>query len=121
VRGIGASLNTSKDDVALVPLAFPMLSGPGAISTVLVLTQQAQTFGHRIALLAAILVTCTLSYVILRHAAQVTNLLGQTGLRILSRLMGLLLAVIAVQFILNGLEEALSSMLRVWFGQRTAP
>jgi len=101
----------AQDDIALIPLAFPMLSGPGAIATVMALTQQAPTLGHRVVILAAIVVTCGLAYVILGHAAQVTAFLGQTGLRFLSRLLGLLLAAIAVQFILQGVEETLIRLL----------
>ena len=101
----------TQDDIALIPLAFPMLSGPGAIATVMALTQQAPTLGHRVVILAAIVVTCSLAYVIPGHAAQVTTFLGQTGLRFLSRLLGLLLAAIAVQFILQGVEETLIRLL----------
>ena len=101
----------AQDDIALIPLAFPMLSGPGAIATVMALTQQAPTLGHRVVILATIVVTCSLAYVILGHAAQVTAFLGQTGLRFLSRLLGLLLAVIAVQFILQGVEETVIRLL----------
>jgi multiple antibiotic resistance protein len=101
----------AQDDIALIPLAFPMLSGPGAIATVMALTQQAPTLGHRVVILAAIVVTCSLAYVILGHAAQVTVFLGSTGLRFLSRLLGLLLAVIAVQFILQGVEETVIRLL----------
>lgn len=106
----------ARDDVALIPLAFPMLSGPGAISTVIVLTQQIRGKGveHFVVLLSVILITCAVSYMMLRHASRVTDILGQTGLRILTRLMGLLLAVIAVQFILDGFEEAVSSMMKTW-------
>jgi multiple antibiotic resistance protein len=103
-----------KEDIALIPLAIPMLSGPGAISTVLVLTQQATSFGHYAILLAVIALTCSLSYVVLKHATRVTHVLGETGLRILSRLMGLLLAVIAVQFIMNGIAEALTHLVQTW-------
>jgi multiple antibiotic resistance protein len=102
-----------KEDIAVIPLAIPMLSGPGAISTVLVLAQRAQTWGHMLVLLVVIVCTCVLSYLILRSAAPVTHLLGQTGQRIVSRLMGLLLAVIAVQFILNGVADALLQLLPV--------
>ena len=73
--------------------------------------QQAPTLGHRVVILAAIVVTCSLAYVILEHAVQVIAFLGQTGLRFLSRLLGLLLAVIAVQFILQGVEE---TVIRLW-------
>lgn len=109
-----------KDDIALIPLAFPMLSGPGAISTVLVLTQQTRGVTYLFVLLAAIIVTCGIAYLILRHAARVTKLLGHTGLRILSRVMGLLLTAIAVQFLLDGLEEALAGMMRAWLAQGVA-
>jgi len=96
-----------KEDIAIIPLAIPMLSGPGAMSTVLVLAQRAQTWGHLLVLMVAIVCTCGLTYLILRSAAPVTRLLGQTGQRIVARLMGLLLTVIAVQFILNGIADAL--------------
>lgn len=99
-----------QEDIALIPLAFPMLSGPGAISTVLVLTQQAQAFGPLLVLCSAIAVTCGLTFVILRHAPRVMTLLGHTGPRLLSRLMGLLLVTIAVQFVLNGGAKAFSEM-----------
>jgi multiple antibiotic resistance protein len=88
-----------------------MLSGPGAIATVMALTQRAPTLGHRVVIIAAIVVTCSLAYVILGHAAQVTTFVGQTGLRFLSRLLGLLLAVIAVQFILQGVEETVLGLV----------
>jgi multiple antibiotic resistance protein len=104
------SEGTAKDDIALIPLAIPMLSGPGAISTVIVLGQQAGTWSHRLVLLAVIVLTCVLSYAILRSVGYVTRILGPTGLRLVSRLMGLLLAVIAVQFILNGVQDALLSL-----------
>ena len=113
----------ARDDVALIPLAFPLLSGPGAISTVVVLTQQARGRGieYSIVILIAIFTTCCLSYVTLRNASRVMVVLGQPGLRILTRLMGLLLAVIAVQFILNGVEEAFFNMAQTWLGARPAP
>lgn len=102
-----------KEDIAIIPLAIPMLSGPGAISTVIVLGQRAHTWIHTGVLLGVILLTCILSYIILRSAAWVTGYLGNTGLRIASRLMGLLLAVIAVQFILNGVGDALPKLLSI--------
>lgn len=73
--------------------------------------QQAPTLGHRVVILAAIVVICSLAYIILGYAAQVTTFLGQTGLRYLSRLLGLLLAVIAVQCILQGVEETVIRLM----------
>jgi multiple antibiotic resistance protein len=110
-----------KEDIAVIPLAIPMLSGPGAMSTVLVLAQRAQTWGHLLVLVVVIVCTCGLTYLILRSAAPVTRLLGQTGQRIVARLMGLLLTVIAVQFILNGIADALPQVLPAHLlGQRVA-
>jgi multiple antibiotic resistance protein len=100
-----------KEDIAIIPLAIPMLSGPGAISTVIVLAQRAETWGLMLVLFGVIVGTCVLAYLILRSATRVTYFLGQSGLRILTRLMGLLLAVIAVQFILNGVSDALPQLL----------
>lgn len=99
-----------KDDIALMPLAFPMLSGPGAIATVMALSQQAPSVGHLIVLVVVISITCLLTYGVLRHAVRITTFLGQTGLHLLTRMMGLLLAVIAVQFVLNGLQDALAQV-----------
>jgi multiple antibiotic resistance protein len=75
------------------------------------LTQQAPTLGHRPVILAAIVVACSLAYVILGYAVQVTAFLGHTGLRFQSRLLGWLLAAIAVQFIVQGLEETVIRLL----------
>ena len=71
-----------KEDIALIPLAFPMLSGPGAISTVMVLTQQTQGVAYLGVLLVAIVVTCSISYVILRHAASASLVWKQRDKRV---------------------------------------
>ncbi|GIX47240.1 MAG: UPF0056 inner membrane protein [Candidatus Tectimicrobiota bacterium] len=111
----------AKEDIALIPLAIPMLSGPGAITTVIVLAQQSPSLAHTGVLLGAIGLTCALTYVILASAVRVTRFLGQTGLRVLSRLMGLLLAAIAAQFVLTGMEETLLNLLRAWASLRCPP
>jgi multiple antibiotic resistance protein len=63
-----------------------------------------------VVLLAVIALTCVVSYYVLRSADYVTHIMGQTGRQLVSRLMGLFLTVIAVQFILNGVQDALSSL-----------
>ena len=94
---------TAKLDVAITPLAIPMLSGPGAISTVILLQNQAQNLAQRFALCASIAVVAGATYVILRFAARGALWLGPIGLNIAIRIMGLLLAAVAVQFMINGL------------------
>ena len=96
-----------KDDVALTPLAIPMLAGPGAISTVMVLAGQARGVPQQLAILLSIVVTALVSWVTLRAGEGLHARLGQTGIRVLTRIMGLLLAAIAVQFVMTGAKEGL--------------
>ncbi|MGD1068623.1 MAG: MarC family protein [Bryobacteraceae bacterium] len=97
---------SEKEDVGIIPLGVPMLAGPGAISSVMVLMAQNQDWAHAVVILAAIGATSAISYVVLAAADRVSSYLHQTGIRILTRMMGLLLTAIAVQFILNGLKDA---------------
>lgn len=99
---------TYKDDVALTPLAMPMLAGPGAISTVMVLSGQARTTLQTIAVYLAILLTAFICWLTLRVAEPLVLRMGQTGIRVMTRIMGLLLAAIAVQFVITGVREAMA-------------
>jgi multiple antibiotic resistance protein len=94
-----------KDDVGIIPLGIPMLAGPGSISTVMVLVSQSPNWQHGTVIFSAIALTSAFSFVILAAADRVRSFLGETGIRILTRMMGLLLTAIAVQFILNGLKD----------------
>lgn len=95
------------EDVAIFPLAIPMLSGPAAITTVMVLINLSSSFAHRMIVILCILVTTLCSYWIFKQSARLMNLLGQTGINVLMRLMGLLLAVISVQFVIDGVKGVL--------------
>ena len=102
-----------KEDIAIVPLAMPLLAGPGAIATVMVLAGQASgTWWKMLAIVVAILLTAVASYLLLRGAKYVDRGLGASGKAILHRVMGLLLAAIAVQFIITGVREAFPEILR---------
>jgi len=99
---------SAKDDVAVVPLAIPMLAGPGAIATVTVLMSQARgSFSHIAIVIAVVVVTGVLTFLILRASTRLERLLKQTGLNIVSRVMGLILAAVAVQFVVNGIHDVL--------------
>jgi multiple antibiotic resistance protein len=93
-----------KTDIAVTPLAIPMLSGPGAISTVILLESEATTVWHSLALCGCILLVALASYGVLRMAAHGAKRLNPIALRIGTRVMGLLLAAIAVQFMVNALK-----------------
>ncbi|MEW6647596.1 MAG: MarC family protein [Pseudomonadota bacterium] len=94
-----------KDNIALVPLAIPLLAGPGAITAVLVWRQQLTAPVQQLQLLAAILLACLIVYLALRFAGTLRRLLGVSGIRVVTRLMGLLLAVIAVEFMVQGWRQ----------------
>ena len=96
---------THKVDVAVTPLAIPMLSGPGAISTVVLLRGQAHGFPKAIVLCACILGVCAASYVILRLSAKGAEWLNPIVMKITTRIMGLLLAAVACQFMINALRD----------------
>lgn len=93
-----------KDDIGIMPLGVPMLAGPGAISTVMVLALGAKSTAATITVYGSIVLTALITYLVLSAASMVERRLGQTGMRILTRLMGLVLAAIAVQFIIDGIK-----------------
>jgi multiple antibiotic resistance protein len=96
-----------KEDAGIVPLGLPMLAGPGAISTVMVLV--GQTAGlwrwEMGAILGSIALTSLASYWVLAGAGRVLKVLGETGIRVLVRVMGLLLVALAMQYFVNGLTD----------------
>lgn len=96
---------TSKDDAGIVPMGIPMLAGPGAITSVMVLVGQVQTPWQMAAILVSIFVTALICAFVLSGAARVARLLGDTGIRILVRIMGLLLVALAVQYFVNGFVD----------------
>ena len=96
---------TIKDDIAITPLAVPMLAGPGAITTTILMRNRAENAFHVLALLAAIVAVGYISSLILKLAARGSQWLSPIAIKIITRLMGLLLAAVAVQFILNALAE----------------
>jgi multiple antibiotic resistance protein len=94
-----------KEDAGITPLGVPMLAGPGAMSSVTVLMTQNADWAHRGIVLAAIATASLASFLVFAAADRVGSFLHETGIRILSRLMGLLLTAIAVQFVLDGLRD----------------
>ena len=97
----------AKEDAGIVPLGIPMLAGPGAISSVMVLVGQVPSLWHweMGAILGSIAVTALVSYWVLAGAGRVRKVMGETGIRILVRIMGLLLVALAMQFFVNGLTD----------------
>ncbi len=95
----------TKEDVGIIPLGIPLLAGPGAISSVMVLMGQSPNWWQAAPVFIGIALTCVCAFIILAMADKIRSLLGETGIHILMRMMGLLLTAIAVQFIINGLGD----------------
>ena len=101
----------TKEDVGLIPLGLPLLSGPGAIATVMVLVGKANTFPQRATVFAAVALVSVIAWLTLRSASVVSRVLGKTGMNVIGRVMGLVLAAVAMQFVLDGLHEAFPKLL----------
>ena len=95
---------TEKNDIAVTPLAIPMLAGPGAISTVILLQNEAKDIPQHIALYGCIITVALVTYLILRVSARSTRWFSPILMSIAIRIMGLLLAAVAIQFMLNAIK-----------------
>jgi multiple antibiotic resistance protein len=102
----------TRADVGLMPLGLPLLSGPGAIATVMVLGAKANGIAQKLGVYAAILTVSVLTFLILRSSVWVARLLGTTGMNVVVRIMGLILAAVAMQFVVDGALEALPGLGR---------
>ena len=94
-----------KEDIAITPLAIPLLAGPGAISTAVLLHNKADSVAKLGALAVVILAVSAIAFVIFAIGARGARWLGPIGMKLVERVMGLLLAAIAFQFLLNALKE----------------
>lgn len=92
-------------DISVIPLAIPFISGPGSIATVMILTSEAPQIWHVLVVFLAILVTVTACYFAMIYSHFLVKYLGETGKEIVTRIFGIILAVIAVQFVINGVTE----------------
>lgn len=100
-----------KTDIAVAPLAIPMLAGPGAISTAILLHNQAIDLVQQVALYGCILLVCFVCFLIFRLSARGARWLSPIAMNITVRIMGLLLAAVAIQFMLNAVKDLKPS----WF------
>jgi multiple antibiotic resistance protein len=99
-----------KEDFSVVPLAIPMLSGPGAITTVILLSQQQRHLAGDLTLSALILFATLILYPVFRLAHPIFERIGVTGTRILTRVMGMLLLAIAIEFVVQGIIHSLPTV-----------
>ncbi len=97
------------EDLAFTPLAMPMLSGPGSIAVTIGMAAGAESFGEYLSIAVGIVLVAIVSWAVLRSAGRIVQVLGQTGMTALVRVMGFLLVCVGVQFIGNGIVEIASN------------
>jgi len=100
------------NDISITPLAIPMISGPGVLTNVIVLMEDAQTVPMKSVLILTIVIVMIVTYVILYSSSRIIKFLGETGNNVLMRLMGLIVMVIAVEFFFSGLKPIIMDMMQ---------
>jgi multiple antibiotic resistance protein len=99
-------------DISITPLAIPMICGPGAITNAIVLMEDANNIQKKIVLIFCICLIMLTTYLILFSSSKLIKMLGQTGINVMMRIMGLIVMVIAVEFFFNGLKPIILDILR---------
>ncbi len=99
-------------DISITPLAIPMICGPGAITNSIVLMEDANSLAKQIVLIGSIFLIILLTYIILYSSSKLTKLLGETGINVMMRIMGLIVMVIAVEFLFSGLKPLIVDILQ---------
>ena len=97
----------AREDIAVFPLAIPLLSGPGAITTCIVYGSQATTITGKLLFVAVAVGVMVASFLVLLMGSQLLAKIGLTGMRVIRRIMGLLLTAIAVNFVVEGVKQTL--------------
>lgn len=103
---------SARGDVGLMPVGIPLLSGPGAIASSMVLSARARSIGDKVALVLAIAAVGLATWLVLRSATRIARVLGLTGMNIIARVMGLILAAVAAQFVIDGLIASFPALSR---------
>lgn len=99
-------------DISITPLAIPMICGPGAITNSIVLMEDANSLAKQVVLIGSIFLIILLTYIILYSSSKLTKLLGETGINVMMRIMGLIVMVIAVEFLFSGLKPLIVDILQ---------
>lgn len=100
------------DDISITPLAIPMICGPGALTNAIVLMEDANSIEKKMVLIITVFLVMLLTYLILYSSSRIIKFLGQTGINVMMRLMGLIVMVIAVEFFFAGLKPILLDILK---------
>ncbi|UFH58154.1 MarC family protein [Sulfurovum mangrovi] len=98
-------------ELAIIPIAIPITFGPGIFSAIIIVRDQVQNMGQLLAIVAAFLVNALIVYIVFKNSIHIKSYLGETGQSIITKLMGLIVGAIAVQFIISGSVALVKSYL----------
>lgn len=107
-----SEIKTYVNDISVTPLAIPMICGPGALTNAIVMMEDADSIEKKGILVLSVFFIMLLTYFILYSSSRIIKFLGETGINVMMRLMGLIVMVIAVEFFFSGLEPILMEMLK---------
>ncbi|GGX35530.1 MarC family protein [Aquimarina muelleri] len=99
-------------DISITPLAIPMICGPGALTNAIVMMEDANSIEKKIILIFTVFLVMVLTYLILYSSTKIIKILGQTGINVMMRLMGLIVMVIAVEFFFAGLKPIILEIMK---------
>ncbi|CAM1367982.1 conserved membrane hypothetical protein [Tenacibaculum sediminilitoris] len=111
VKLSSSEVKTYVNDISVTPLAIPMICGPGALTNAIVMMEDANSIEMKLALIIAAFLVIIVTYLILYSSSKIIKILGQTGINVMMRLMGLIVMVIAVEFFFSGLKPIIIDML----------
>jgi len=112
IKGTKEEIADAVNNVAITPLAIPMLCGPGSITNAIVLMQDATTLTHKIIFIVGMLLVMLLSYIIFIFSSKIVKYIGKSGINIFLRLMSMIVMMIAVEFFLSGIKPLLEEILK---------
>jgi len=98
----------TKDDIAYTPIGIPLIAGPGAITSIMVLSTSNPSITYKLILFVVIVLVMLTTLVILRMSSKITQKIGTSGLRIIQRIMGIILLTISIQFIIDGIKTIIN-------------
>lgn len=110
IRAKDSEIKRTVKDIAITPLAIPMLCGPGAITNAIVLMEDSNSILLKVSFVVTLLIVILVTYFILVSSSKLVKVMGETGINVMMRLMGLIVMVIAVEFFLTGIKPFLNSV-----------
>ncbi|MCT4588912.1 MAG: MarC family protein [Carboxylicivirga sp.] len=105
-------IKTYVNDISITPLAIPMICGPGALTNAIIMMEDATSVEKQIVLVISVAIVMLLTFIILYSSSRIIKFLGQTGINVMMRLMGLIVMVIAVEFFFAGIKPFIQQIIK---------